>query len=169
VLDRARGIGKTRGVAGVKPLFLVFALALAGCSAESRTVGPDLPQTDPKGADDPRGAKYERNVYQVAQGGRYFTWYGCGGCHGGDAKGALNLGDKAWVHGSDLDQVYRYIESGHPGALAHYGERIPTEQLWQITAYVRNLPQLTPERRRRQDVDQTGEPQGSHWPGAVVQ
>jgi cytochrome c oxidase cbb3-type subunit III len=149
------------------PLLAVCALALAGCSEESRTLGADLPQTAPNGAQDPRAAKYERNVYQVAQGGRYFTWYGCGGCHGVDAKGALKLGDKIWVHGSDLDQVYAFIAKGHPGALARYGERIPTEQLWQITAYVRNLPQLEPEKRRRQDIDQTGEPKGSAWSGPV--
>lgn len=149
------------------PCLALCVLALAGCGGESRTVGPDLPQTAPISGQDPRAARYERNVYQVAQGGRYFTWYGCGGCHGGDAKGVLNLGDKIWAHDDDLDQVYAFIARGHPGDLARYGERIPTEQLWQITAYVRNLPRLTPERRRRQDVDQTGEPRGSNWPGPV--
>ncbi|KTF69374.1 hypothetical protein ACNFJ7_04650 [Sphingomonas sp. HT-1] len=51
----------------------LMALMVAGCSAESRSAGPDLPQTGPTGAQDPRAARYERNVYQVAQGGRYFT------------------------------------------------------------------------------------------------
>lgn len=146
--------------------FVLCALALAGCSAESRTVGADLPQTEPTGAQDPRAARYERNAYQVAQGGRYFTWYGCGGCHGSDAAGALNLNDTLWAHGSDLDQVYRFIAQGHGDA--RYGERIPTEQLWQITAYVRTLPQLKPEKRRRQDVDQVGEAQGDNWTGPVL-
>jgi len=156
-------------VSGHSPLPLLAACAclLAGCSGESRTLGADLPQTAPKGAQDPRAAQYERNVFQVSQGGRYFTWYGCGACHGGEAGGALNLNDKIWVHGSDLDQVYAYIARGHPGALAHYGERIPAEQLWQITAYVRTLPQLPPEKRRRQDVDMVGEPQGAKWTGPV--
>ena len=148
-------------------LSALCALLLVSCSEESRTAGADLPQTAPTGAQDPRAAKYERHLYQVGQGGRYFTWYGCGECHGGEAKGALDLGDKIWTHGSDLDQVYAFIARGHPGALAHYGERIPTEQLWQITAYVRTLPQLKPEKRRRQDVDQVGEPQAGKWTGPV--
>ena len=148
--------------------FVLSALALAGCSAESHSVGADLPQTEPTGAQDPRAARYERNAYQVAQGGRYFTWYGCGACHGSDASGPLNLNDKVWAHGSDLDQVYRYIARGHGGALARYGERIPPEQRWQITAYVRTLPQLKPEKRRRQDVDQVGEAQGDNWTGPVL-
>jgi cytochrome c oxidase cbb3-type subunit 3 len=142
-------------------------LALSACNRESRTTAADLPQTPPMGAHDPRAARYERNAYQVAQGGRYFTWYGCGGCHGGGAKGVLDLGDTRWAHGSDLDRVYAFIAGGHPGRHARYGERIPPEQLWQITAYVRNLPQLAPERRRRQDLEQVGEPQGRIWAGPV--
>lgn len=143
------------------------ALFLASCSAESRSVGADQPQTAPRGARDPRAAKYERNRYQVAQGGRYFTWYGCGACHGSGATGARDLNDKIWVHGGDLDQVYAFIARGHPGALAQYGDRVPVEQLWQITAYVRTLPQLKPEQRRRQDIDQVGEPQVATWAGPV--
>lgn len=138
-----------------------------GCSEESRTLGPDLPQTPPEGAGDPRADRYEGNVYQVSQGGRYFTWYGCAGCHGSDAQGRLNLGDAQGAHGDSVDQTYAFIARGHPGKLATYGDRIPAEQIWQITAYVRSLPDLAPERRRRQDLDQIGEPQGRTWSGAV--
>lgn len=147
-------------------MFVLVAMA-AGCSRESRTLGPDLPQTAPTGADDPRADKYEGNVYQIGQGGRYFTWYGCAGCHGSAAKGHLDLGDTRSVHGSNLNQVYAFIAHGHQGELARYGDRIPPEQLWQLTAYVRSLPELAPERRRRQDLDQAGEPQGRTWPGPV--
>lgn len=155
---------------GKKPssFFALMAFAVAGCSAESRTVGADLPQTEPNSGRDPRAGKYEGNAYQIAQGGRYFTWYGCAGCHGSGATGARDLDDKVWAHGSDLRQVYRFIARGHPGALANLGERIPSEQLWQITAYVRTLPQLTPEKRRRQDLDQVGEAQGNRWTGPVL-
>ena len=150
-------------------LALAFALVApaTGCSKEARTLGPDLPATAPNGPGDPRAVKYEGNVYQVAQGGRYFTWYGCGGCHGSGAQGAANLGDQQWAHGGALDQVYAFIARGHGGALSAYGDRIPAEQLWQLTAYVRSLPRLAPERRRRQDLDQIGEPQGRTWSGPV--
>jgi mono/diheme cytochrome c family protein len=148
-------------------LALALVAVTAGCGKESRTVGPDLPQTPPNGAADPRADKYEGNVYQVSQGGRYFAWYGCAGCHGGSAEGRLNLGDAHLAHGGDLDQVYAFIAHGHPGKLARFGERIPSEQLWQLTAFVRSLPQLAPERRRRQSLDLTGEPQGRTWAGPV--
>jgi cytochrome c oxidase cbb3-type subunit 3 len=148
---------------------LAFALVAmaAGCDRESRTLRPDLPQTPPAGATDPRARNYEGNVYQVSQGGRYFTWYGCAGCHGSGAKGHLKLDDTRTVHGSDLDQTYAFIARGHAGELARYGDRIPSEQLWQLTAYVRSLPALAPELRRRQDLDQVGEAQGRTWSGPV--
>jgi len=145
---------------------LALAMLSAGCAKESRTLGPDQPQTPPNGPDDPRAAKYDGNVYQIGQGGRYFAWYGCGACHGLDAKGPVNLSGALWRHGRALDQVYDFIANRHPGN-PRYGERIPTEQLWQITAYVRSLPDLPPERRRRQDMDQVGEPQGNTWSGPV--
>jgi hypothetical protein len=39
--------------------------------------------------------------------------------------------------------------------------RVPVEQLWQITAYVRDLSSHYPEKRRRLSLDQKAEPQGS--------
>lgn len=144
------------------PLLLAFA-CLAACSKEARDIGPSLPQTPPLGNGDPRIAAYQDNVYQVSQGGRYFSWYGCMGCHADDAPGARNLPDGRWRHGGGFAQVFTSIAKGHGGL--DYGARIPTEQLWQLTAYVRDLPTHTPEKRRRLAVDQQAEPQGSTWSG----
>ena len=144
---------------------MLAALLLAACSREARDIGPSLSQTAPRGAHDPRVAYYQDNVYQVAQGGRYFGWYGCVACHGEGAPGARNLGDGRWRHGGGFDQVYAAIAQRH-GTL-NYAARIPAEPLWQLTAYVRDLPQHTPEKRRRLAVDQVGEPQGRVWSGPV--
>ncbi|WP_420139772.1 c-type cytochrome [Sphingomonas sp.] len=145
---------------------LLLLAVSAGCARESRTMGPDQPQTPPDRADDPRASRYQDNLYQVAQGGRYFTWYGCGVCHGADAKARLDLAHSASARTWPIDRIYAKI-AGHAPGLPRYGDRIPPEQLWQITAYVRSLPDLPPERRRRQALDQIGEPQGSAWPGPV--
>lgn len=140
---------------------------VAGCSREVRSLSSDQPATPPTGGADPRAPHYEQNAYQVAQGGRYFSWYGCVGCHGAGAEGATNLADPRRRHGTDVDQVYRFIAHGHAGALASYGDRIPVEQLWQLTAYVRSLPDTKPEVRRRQDLDQAAEPQAAQWTGPM--
>lgn len=145
------------------PALMILAACLCACSPEARTVGPTVPQTPPAGDQDPRIAAYEGNLYQVSQGGRYFGWYGCTGCHTDAAPGVLNLPDSEWRHGSTFPQVYAAIADRH-GAL-RFGERIPVEQLWQLAAFVRDLPKHTPEKRRRQQVDQQAEPVGPAWTG----
>jgi cytochrome c oxidase cbb3-type subunit 3 len=137
---------------------------ISACSAEKRSIGPEQPLTPPRGATDPRIALLESNVYQVSQGGRYFTWYGCGTCHASGARGFLDLGDGRWRRGGGFDQIYGAIATGHNPP---YADRIPVEQLWQITGYVRSLTTLEPAKRRRQDFDQQGEPQGDNWTGPV--
>lgn len=142
---------------------LLLAGCLGACSNEARIVGPSPPQTPPAGNGDTRVAAYQDNLNQVSQGGRYFAWYGCSGCHAEGAPGALNLPDGAWRHGGGFADVYGAIAARH-GAL-RFGERVPVEQLWQITAYVRDLPAHTPEKRRRVAVDQQAEPVGPAWTG----
>ncbi|HET8613159.1 MAG TPA: hypothetical protein VFL92_10375 [Sphingomonas sp.] len=140
---------------------LLLLAALAACSREERSFRTTAAQTAPEGPDDPRIPFYQGNLYQVSQGGRYFSWYGCGGCHGEKAQGVLKLSDNAWKHGGNFDQVYRSI-AGHAE-----GPRIPPEQLWQITAYVRDIHGHTAAKLRRQDLDQKGEPTGDSWSGPV--
>jgi cytochrome c oxidase cbb3-type subunit 3 len=153
----------------VKPkLRLIWAVPMlmagASCSKEGRTLATNQPQTPPIGAGDPRIPGYTGNVYQVSQGGRYFTWYGCGACHGQDAAGAMNLDDDQWRHGGTLDAVYGFIADGHA---VKYRTRIPVEQLWQISAYVLDRAKVTPAKTRRAEMDEKGEPQGNKWDGAL--
>jgi len=146
---------------------MASALALVGCTREARTIASDQPHTPPDGQADPRTALYEDNYYQVSQGGLYFTWYGCAGCHGTEAKGALDLADGRWLHGGTVADIYASITTGHPAALPRYGERIPVEQLWQIAAFVNDLARNDPARNRRNALDQQGQPQGAAWQGPV--
>jgi cytochrome c oxidase cbb3-type subunit 3 len=144
---------------------VLLALLASACSKEVRSLDPDQPQSAPTGANDPRGGRFEGNVFQVSQGGRYFTWYGCGSCHQQNADGVRDLADGIWQHGGGVDAVYASIGARH--GRYRYAERIPAEQLWQLTAYVRQLSTLPPERRRRQDTDQRGEPQAASWNGPL--
>lgn len=148
-------------------LVVVMLVALAGCGKEVRSIEAGPPQTPPMANNDPRVQKYEGNFYQVSQGGRYFTWYGCGACHALGATHAPNFTDGRWRHGSTFEAVYRSIDHGHVGLQVADGRKIPVEQLWEITAFVRDLSQQPAEKRHRQDNDQQGEPQGQSWTGAV--
>ncbi|MGF7147326.1 mono/diheme cytochrome c family protein [Sphingomonas zeicaulis] len=141
---------------------VMLLLGLTACDQERRSIDGEQPVTDPIGATDPRWAQYDGNVWQVAQGGRYFTWYRCGRCHGATAKDLLDLADGRWHHGGTPDRIYAAITRHGPAAA-----QIPSEQRWQLAAYVRQLPLLDPARRRRQDLDQTGEAQGAAWSGPI--
>jgi cytochrome c oxidase cbb3-type subunit 3 len=145
-------------------LLVPILLAGASCSKEGRTLASNQPQTPPTGAGDPRIPVYTNNVYQVAQGSRYFTWYGCAACHGGNAGEATNLDDDHWQHGETLDAVYGFVSDGHA---VEYRDRISVEQLWQISAYVLDRAKTAPAKTRRADMDGKGEPQGDQWNGAV--
>jgi cytochrome c oxidase cbb3-type subunit III len=142
---------------------LLALTVLAGCSNEVREIGPSLPQTSPAGNGDPRISAYQANLYQVSQGGRYFAWYGCSACHSDGAPGAANLADNHWRGGGGFADVYRAIAEHRPAPA--YGDIIPPEQIWQITAHVRDLSRHYPEKRRRLSLDQKSEPHGSQWSG----
>lgn len=137
--------------------------ATAGCSKEARTLASDAPLSAPRSAADPRIPIFQANAYQISQGGRYFAWYGCASCHDADAMGWRDLGDGRWKHGGGFDQVYRVIAERH----GDIGARLPEQQRWQITAYVRDLSQQQREKRVRQDRDAAGEPAGTSWTGQL--
>jgi cytochrome c oxidase cbb3-type subunit 3 len=138
---------------------LLLAALLSACSREARILASDQPQTPPRGAADPRAALYADNAYQASQGGRYFTWYGCGGCHH-----AGGVGDLA-AAGARMDggRLYSLVANGH----GQPAGRIPTEQIWQISGYVRSLPTIDRALSSRQERDLRGEPQGDGWAGAL--
>ncbi len=148
-------------------LIALSATALAACEPEKRTLSPTAPLTDPSGVADARGSLFEGNFWQVSDGSLYFTWYGCGQCHGEGAKGVLDLGDDRWRYGGSMSDVFASIADGRAAGMPAYGKRMPQEQLSQVSAYVRELHKTKPAARRRQDLDQQGQPQAARWTGAV--
>ena len=155
------------------PRFRGLVIFLAGMasllSACGREVRDDamLARTGPRDPEDPRIVYFDRNAYQIGQGGRYAVWYGCNTCHGQGAQGVLNLGDRDWRYGGGYPDIYRSIAERHRAEEGRYGERVPVQQLWQLTAYVRNLASFGAERIRRQGLDQSAEPQGATWTGPL--
>lgn len=142
-----------------------FLLAVTcGCTNETRPVGVALPMTPPSGIEDPRISQYDGNAYQVSQGGRYFLWYGCAGCHAIGSSSGTDLATGVSRHGNGFDEVYASVAHGHSAATGGYEQRIPSEQIWQLASYVRSLPALDPQKRRRQDIDMYAEPHDRHGP-----
>lgn len=145
-LDRARWLATCAAAA----------VALCGCQREDReyrgTPAPETAPAPPRQSalspggppspppTDPRGRHYESNAYDINQGQRLYRWFNCNGCHaagGGDAGPALM--DAEWRYGGDIEHIYDSIAHGRPNGMPAFGDKIPSQQIWQLSAYVRSL------------------------------
>jgi cytochrome c oxidase cbb3-type subunit 3 len=64
----------------------------------------------------------------------------CSGCHshGGGGIGPP-LTDDDWIYGSDPQNIFATITEGRPNGMPSFRGRIPSQQIWELTAYVRAL------------------------------
>ena len=70
----------------------------------------------------------------------------CAACHGADGKGnpalgAPNLADGTWLHGWGEEKVAAMVRSGKTNVMPAHGERLSTEQIRVLSAYVWGLSQ----------------------------
>jgi cytochrome c oxidase cbb3-type subunit 3 len=90
--------------------------------------------------EDPRAALYDGNTQAISMGARLFDWYNCSGCHfhgaGGIGPALIN---PQWRYGGRIDQIHETLVQGRPNGMPSWGGKIPDDQLWQISAYVRSL------------------------------
>ena len=130
-------------------------LALAACQ-NKQTAQPPVQEQSTKGAVidtalvsgvghsvvtiDPRAAPYYDNANAVADGKRLYNQYNCVGCHSNGGGGmAPSLMDDQWIYGGRLEQIHQTLVEGRPNGMPAWGGKIPDDQLWEISAYVRSL------------------------------
>jgi cytochrome c oxidase cbb3-type subunit 3 len=129
-------------------------LALTACERESRRFSdPSLSGAKPlntvslsdlqPGEPTPphqTGSPYDYNAYAVAQGKQLYEWFNCSGCHaqGGGAIGPPLMDDK-WIYGAAPENIFATIVEGRPNGMPSFRGRIPTQQVWQLVAYVRSM------------------------------
>jgi cytochrome c oxidase cbb3-type subunit 3 len=136
-------------------LLLLFFLYLAGCHRENRQFeapsGSDLAPTQVALSSLVAGQSsthfreqqrhaYEDNAYHLSEGKRLFSSFNCTGCHGhGGGGSGPALMDDRWIYGGEIDQIYLTIVQGRPNGMPAFGGKVPSQQLWQLAAYVRSL------------------------------
>jgi cytochrome c oxidase cbb3-type subunit 3 len=83
---------------------------------------------------------YDGNAYAITQGKQLYEWFNCSGCHaqGGGAIGPPLMDDK-WIYGGAAENIFATIVEGRPNGMPSFRGKIPTQQMWQIVAYVRSL------------------------------
>lgn len=76
----------------------------------------------------------------LAAGEKLYSAYNCNGCHsaGGGGMGPP-LMDEEWIYGGRPEQIVATLIQGRPNGMPSFRGKIPTEQMWQLAAYVRNL------------------------------
>jgi len=83
---------------------------------------------------------FEETAYGLSEGKRLFTQYNCSGCH---ANGGGSIGpplmDEKWIYGSDPANIHSTILEGRPNGMPSFRYKIPDDQIWELSAYVRSL------------------------------
>jgi cytochrome c oxidase cbb3-type subunit III len=116
---------------------------------------------------------YEDNAWGLGEGKRLYSAYNCAPCHGVNGGGAIGppLIDNTWIYGSEPDQIYATISQGRPDGMPSFGGHIPTQQIWQLVAYVRSMSGQVPfdAAPSRNDDQMGGLPENRQSPQAPVQ
>lgn len=83
---------------------------------------------------------YAGDTRALAEGERLYHWMNCSGCHfnGGGGIGPP-LMDDDWIYGGAPAQIFDSIASGRANGMPTYGDKLPSEQIWQIVAFVETL------------------------------
>lgn len=84
---------------------------------------------------------YHDNRSALAEGRRLFVQFNCSGCHGGRAGGGMgpSLRDEDWLYGNSDERIYNSIAQGRGRGMPAWGTRIPSDEIWKLTAYVKSL------------------------------
>jgi len=116
--------------------------------ASTRVEGVPLTTLRPGGAmqEDHKLSPYTKNAYGQSEGKRLFAAFNCSGCHanGGGGIGPALMDDK-WIYGAEPEQIYSTIVEGRPNGMPAFGGRIPSQQVWQLVAYIDSLGGRVPQ------------------------
>lgn len=77
----------------------------------------------------------------VTRGKRLYVSMNCAGCHAYDGKGNMgpDLTDRYWRYGGSPLAIYELIVEGRPQGMPAWSAAIPSDQVWDIVAYIQSL------------------------------
>lgn len=168
-------------------LLLAAIALLGGCDREARnsrsdpTLGSgDQPVAvttlqpggrNPQSSDSGKAAEFAANAFHMSEGKRLFGWFNCSGCHanGGGAIGPP-LMDEKWIYGSSMENIHATIRDGRPNGMPAFRDKIPDDQIWELSAYVRSLAGLASAAAApSRNDDMMPHPSENRLPGAATE
>lgn len=86
------------------------------------------------------GKPYESTAYDLNQGKRLYSWFGCPTCHG-DGRGGTGPSflDGWWFYGSEMVSVVASIRDGRPHGMPAFAKQMTSDEIWQLAGYVRTI------------------------------
>jgi cytochrome c oxidase cbb3-type subunit 3 len=86
------------------------------------------------------GKPYESDSYDLGQGKRLYSWFGCASCHG-DGRGGTGPSflDGWWLYGPEMVSVVASIRDGRPHGMPSFRDRMTIDEIWQLAGYVRTI------------------------------
>lgn len=164
---------------------LSLAAAVAGCQREERQLRLDPPLAAaldeialmpngisgaPPQAYVALGRPYETNAYNLSQGKRLYTWFGCKDCHrdGEGGSGPAFL-DGWWLYGPEMVSIFASIRDGRPHGMPAFRDKMTTEQIWQLAGYIQTIGAYSARTAApaRDDAKQT-RPAENRAPAAIL-
>jgi cytochrome c oxidase cbb3-type subunit III len=70
-----------------------------------------------------------------------FNAFNCVGCHMGNGGGGMGpaLSESSFIYGNSPQDIYLTIVQGRPHGMPAWGSLLPTQTVWDLVAYIRNL------------------------------
>ncbi len=92
------------------------------------------------------GKVYESDAYNLSQGKRLYSWFGCAACHA-DGRGGIGPSflDGWWLYGPEMVSIVASIRDGRPHGMPAFRDKMTIEQIWQLAGYVQTIGSYTPK------------------------
>lgn len=129
-------------------LVIAVVAALTACrkdppapAASSSVMTPVGPVPGPGEESAAAANPYANDLEAIEQGRILFRRFNCSGCHGDHAGGGMgpSLRDVDWRYGDSDAHIYDSIAEGRSQGMPAWGTKLPENQIWELTAYVKSL------------------------------
>ena len=86
------------------------------------------------------GKPYEITAFDLAQGKRLYSWFGCSGCHG-DGRGGRGPSfiDGWWLYGPSMVSIVASIRDGRPHGMPAFKDKMTADEIWQLAGYIKSM------------------------------
>ena len=83
---------------------------------------------------------YESNAYDLSEGKRLYSWFGCTSCHGHGQGGiGPSFLDGWWLYGPEMVSITASIRDGRPHGMPAFKDKMTIEQIWQLAGYIQTI------------------------------